>query len=59
MTDHPRPKLIAPSLVLVDTGDGKGKSTPACGALMAALARSPGVAADAVAVDALTAALGA
>jgi cob(I)alamin adenosyltransferase len=40
-TDDPRPEglRVAPSLVLVNTGDGKGKSSAAFGVVMRALAR--------------------
>ena len=40
-TDDPRPEHLdrAPSLVIVNTGDGKGKSTAAFGIVMRALAR--------------------
>ena len=40
-TDDPRPEGMktAPSLVIVNTGDGKGKSTAAFGVVMRALAR--------------------
>lgn len=41
LTDDPRPEHLdrAPSLVIVNTGDGKGKSTAAFGIVMRALAR--------------------
>jgi cob(I)alamin adenosyltransferase len=41
LTDDPRPEGMkpAPSLVIVNTGDGKGKSTAAFGVVMRALAR--------------------
>ena len=34
-----RPRIIAPSLVVVNTGDGKGKSTAAFGIMLRSLAR--------------------
>jgi cob(I)alamin adenosyltransferase len=39
MTDRKPARIIAPSLVLVNTGDGKGKSTAAFGVMLRSLAR--------------------
>jgi cob(I)alamin adenosyltransferase len=39
VTERERPKIIAPSLVVVNTGEGKGKSTAAFGVMLRSLAR--------------------
>jgi cob(I)alamin adenosyltransferase len=39
VSERARPKIIAPSLVVVNTGDGKGKSTAAFGVMLRSLAR--------------------
>ena len=39
MSSHSKAKIIAPSLVVVNTGHGKGKSTAAFGVMLRSLAR--------------------